>query len=143
MELVVGIFVFLGLLCVGYLTIRLGKMDLFAGKNYSIVAKFGSVSGLKSGAEVMISGVSVGKVSSIDLAPDFRASVRMSIKEGIELSEDTGASIKTSGLIGDKYIALAPGGSHDTLKNNDEISLTQSAIDLESLISNYVFGEVK
>ena len=143
LEFAVGIFVFLGLLCVAYLTVRLGKMDMFSAKNYSVVAKFGSVSGLKSGAEVMISGVSVGKVSSIELAPDYRATVRMNIREGIELSEDTGASIKTSGLIGDKYIALSPGGSPDILSPNDEISLTQSAIDIESLISNYVFGDVK
>ena len=143
MELIVGVFVFLGLLCVAYLTIRLGKMELFSGKSYAVVAKFGSVSGLKSGADVMISGVSVGKVASIELAPDFRATVRMNIKQGVELSEDTGASIKTSGLIGDKYILLSPGGASTDLEDGDEITMTQSAIDIESLISNYVFGSVQ
>lgn len=143
MELIVGVFVFLGLLCVAYLTIQLGRMELFSGKSYAVVAKFGSVSGLKSGADVMISGVSVGKVASIELSPDFRATVRMNIRQEVELSEDTGASIKTSGLIGDKYVALSPGGSTIALENDDEISMTQSAIDIENLISNYVFGEVK
>jgi phospholipid/cholesterol/gamma-HCH transport system substrate-binding protein len=85
----------------------------------------------------------VGKVSGIELARDYRATVHMNIREGIALSEDTGASIKTSGLIGDKYIMLSPGGATSDLENGDEITMTQSAIDIESLISNYVFGSVQ
>ena len=142
-EMVVGIFVFLAVLCVAYLTIRLGKMDIIGGKTYSVYGNFGSISGLKSGADVVISGVSVGKVASIELAPDYRATVYLNIREGIALSEDTGASIKTSGLIGDKYILLSPGGASTDLEDGDEITMTQSAIDIESLISNYVFGSVQ
>ncbi len=142
-ELSVGVFVLFGLLCVAYLTVRLGKMDLFTDKGYQVVAKFTSITGLRTGASVEIGGVGVGKVTKITLDKQFSALVTMRIREGLELSEDTGAAVKTSGLIGDKYISLSPGGSETMLANNDEITQTQDAIDLERLISNYVFGSVK
>ncbi len=142
-ELFVGLFVLVGLLCVAYLTVRLGKMDLFTDKGYTLVANFSSTTGLRSGAEVEIAGVSVGKVTKIELGPKFESKVHMRIRDGIVLSEDTGASVKTSGLIGDKYISLSPGGLKETLAANSEITETTGSIDLESLISNYVFGSMK
>lgn len=142
-ELSVGIFVFVSLLCVAYLTIRLGKMDLFTDKGYQVVAKFTSITGLRNGAAVEIGGVGVGKVTNIVLDDKFNAAVTMRIRDGLQLSEDTGAAVKTSGLIGDKYVSLSPGGSEKMLGNGDELSQTQDAIDLERLISNYVFGSVK
>ncbi len=142
-ELFVGIFVLIGLLCVAYLTIRLGKMDLFNEKGYTLTAKFASTTGLRSGADVEVAGVSIGKVTKIELNPKFESLVHMRIRDGIVLSEDTGASVKTSGLIGDKYISLSPGGLKETLGNNDEITETTGSIDLEALISKYVFGSVK
>ena len=143
MELFVGIFVLITLLCVAYLTIRLGKMDLFTDKGYTLIAKFSSSTGLRSGADVEIAGVSVGKVTKIELNPKFESLVHMRIRDGITLAEDTGASVKTSGLIGDKYISLSPGGLTKMLANNDEITETTGSIDLEALISKYVFGSVK
>ncbi len=142
-ELFVGIFVLVGLLCVAYLTIRLGKMDLFTDKGYTLVAKFSSTTGLRSGAEVEVAGVSVGKVTKIRLGPKFESVVHMRIHDGITLAEDSGASVKTSGLIGDKYISLSPGGLEKTLANNDEITETTGSVDLEALISKYVFGGVQ
>jgi len=142
-ETSVGIFVLICLLCVGYLTIKLGKMELSSGNSYSIYARFGSITGLRSGADVEIAGVPVGKVASITLdQAEGLAVVELAINNGVELTDDTIASVKTSGLIGDKYIKLSPGGSLDILESGDELSDTESAVDIEELISKYVFGGV-
>lgn len=144
LELGVGIFVVIGLICVGYLTLKLGKMDLLGGDYYHLKARFQSIAGLKTGAAVEISGVSVGRVGAIGLDPQrMVALVTIDIKKGIVLPDDTIASVKTSGLIGDQYIKLSPGGSDRVLKNGDMITETQSALDIEELISKYVFGSVK
>ncbi|MGD8342339.1 MAG: outer membrane lipid asymmetry maintenance protein MlaD [Desulfobacterales bacterium] len=142
-ELGVGIFVIIGLICVGYLTIQLGQMKLLGDDHYFLNARFLSVSGLKAGAQVEIAGVEVGQVDSISLDPkDNVAMVRLKIKKEIVLSDDVIASVKTSGLIGDKYIKLSPGGSDDILEPEDIITETESALDIEELISKYAFGEV-
>jgi len=141
-EIAVGIFVIIGILCVGYLTVKLGKMEWFGSDLYPVVARFQSISGLKAGANVEMAGVEIGKVESIKLDPDRQvAVVTMRIKKGVELTEDVIASVKTSGMIGDKYIKLSPGGSDEILKPGDMIGETESAVDLEELISKYVFGD--
>jgi phospholipid/cholesterol/gamma-HCH transport system substrate-binding protein len=140
----VGIFVFIGLMCTAYLTIRLGKLDWFGPGGYFLNARFESVSGLKAGAFVELAGVQIGEVTSIKLDPkDQVAVVQMMIHSNIKLTDDVIASIKTSGLIGDKYIQVSAGGSDTVLNNGDLIFETESAVDLESLISKYVFGGVK
>jgi phospholipid/cholesterol/gamma-HCH transport system substrate-binding protein len=142
-ELGVGIFVIIGLICVGYLTIQLGKMKLLGDDHYFLNARFLSVSGLKAGAQVEIAGVEVGQVDSISLDPeDNVAMVRLKIQKNIVLTDDVVASVKTSGLIGDKYIKLSPGGSDDVLEPEDTITDTESALDIEELISKYAFGDV-
>lgn len=142
-ESIVGIFVLIGLLCVGYLTIKLGRMELFDTKGYSVSARFTSVAGLRNGANVEIAGVGVGRVSSITLDPKtFMALVEMRINEGVEISDDSMAAIKTSGLIGDKYVSLSPGGSETMLKRGGIITDTEPVMDLENLIGKYVFGGV-
>lgn len=140
-EIAVGLFVVIGIVCVGYLTIRLGKMELIGGNYYSLKASFQSVSGLKTGAQVEIAGVEVGQVDSISLDRiEQVAIVKMKIDREVVLTDDVIASVKTSGLIGDKYINLAPGGSEEILNSGDTITETESALDLEELISKYVFG---
>ncbi len=142
-ETWVGIFVLLGLLCVGYLTVHLGRMEIMGGDGYTVKATFASVTGLRSGADVEIAGVPVGKVSGIMLDHDTGAAVvSMRMDPHIVLDEDTIASVKTAGLIGDKYIKLSPGGSDVVLEDGEEIVETESAIDLEELISKYIFGNV-
>lgn len=142
-ELGVGIFVIIGLICVGYLTIQLGKMKLLGDDHYFLNARFLSVTGLKAGAQVEIAGVRVGQVDSISLDPkDNVAMVRLKIKKNIVLTDDVVASVKTSGLIGDKYIKLSPGGSDEVLEPEDIIIETESALDIEELISKYAFGDV-
>lgn len=143
-ELGVGIFVLIGIACVGYLTIRLGKMELIGNEHYYLNARFNSVSGLKAGASIEIAGVQVGQVDSISLdIKDNVALVRMKIRKDVELTDDTIASVKTSGLIGDKYLKLSPGGSDHILKAGDTLTETESALDIEELISKYAFGGVK
>jgi len=139
----VGVFVLIGLACVAYLTIKLGKFEVIGGDYYYLTAHFGSVSGLKQGAIVDVAGVQVGKVDSIALdKADMAAVLRLKIKNGIPISEDSIASVKTSGLIGDKYVKIEPGGSDKMLKDGDRIGETQSAVDLEALIGKYAFGGV-
>jgi phospholipid/cholesterol/gamma-HCH transport system substrate-binding protein len=142
-EIAVGIFFFIGILCVGYLTIKLGKMDIIADNQYSLEAQFESVTGLNVGSRVELAGVPIGKVVAIQLEPQsLMARVRLKIQGDVELTDDVIASVKTAGLIGDKYIKLTPGGSDLALQDGDIISETESALDLEELISKYVFGGV-
>ncbi|CAN2039857.1 phospholipid/cholesterol/gamma-HCH transport system substrate-binding protein [Candidatus Magnetomoraceae bacterium gMMP-15] len=143
-EMWVGVFVFIGILCVSYLTIRLGKLDWFGSDTYKLVARFESVSGLKSGAFVEMAGVQIGEVGSISLdQEEYTAIVEIVIKKEITLSDDVIASVKTSGLIGDKYLKLSSGGSDSILKDGEIITETESAVDIEDLISKYVFGGIK
>jgi len=143
-EISVGIFVLIGILCVGYLTVKLGKMEWFGEGYYPLKARFTSVTGLKTGTEVEMAGVSVGRVSEITLDPDLKiAVVTLQIRNDLELAEDVIASVKTAGLIGDKYVNLSPGGAMDMLKPGDTIVETESSVDIEGLISKYVFGSVE
>ncbi|MCG6906009.1 MAG: outer membrane lipid asymmetry maintenance protein MlaD [Desulfobacteraceae bacterium] len=142
-ETAVGIFVLIGILSVGYLTVKLGKLELLADNYYVLNARFQSVSGLKKGAQVEIAGVPVGKVDLISLDHERQvALVKLKIEHGVVLTDDVIASVKTSGLIGDKYIKLSPGGSDTVLKAGDTIIETESALDIEELISKYAFGKV-
>lgn len=142
--MVVGVFVLIGLVCVAYLTIKLGKMEWLGDNHYLLSARFDSVSGLTAGAGVELAGVQIGQVDSISIDTDLmQALVKLKIQKGIKLSDDVIASVKTAGLIGDKYINIIPGGSDQFLKPGDSIIDTESALDIEELISKYVFGSVE
>ena len=145
-ETAVGVFVILGLVCVAWLAIKLGQMQLFASQGFELVARFDSASGLRAGADVELAGVPVGRVAAITLDPNpqrTQAVVRLHFNEDLHLSEDSSASIKTSGLIGDKFVSLSRGGSDTILASGEEITETESSVDLGSLISKYAFGGVK
>jgi len=143
-ETAVGIFMLIGIACVGYLTIKLGRMELVGGNHYTVSAHFQSVSGLRTGASVEMAGVPIGRVESITLDQDREdARVLLKIENHIELTEDVLASVKTSGLIGDKFILLSLGSSDEMLSEGDEITETESAIDLQGLIGKYAFGGVE
>jgi phospholipid/cholesterol/gamma-HCH transport system substrate-binding protein len=141
LELIVGVFVLVGLVCLGYLSIKLGKLEVIGGNLYEVEAQFNSASGLKPGATVEIAGVEVGRVRSITLKED-RAMVRLALDHDTKLYTDTIASIKTRGIIGEKFLALSPGGGGDPLKPGDLIRDTESGLDLEELVSQYVHGKV-
>lgn len=134
LELVVGVFVFIGLVCLGYLSIKLGKLELVGGSVYEVEAQFNSASGLKPGSTVEIAGVEVGRVRGITLIED-RAKVKLAVNNTVKLYTDTIASIKTRGIIGEKFLALSPGGGGDLLKPGDTIRDTESGLDLEELVS--------
>jgi phospholipid/cholesterol/gamma-HCH transport system substrate-binding protein len=143
-ETIVGIFVTVGLLCVGYMTVKLGNVSFFAEDPLVLHARFSSVSGLKKGSPVEIFGLQVGNVEKIEIDSEKgMASVEMRIKKGTSVYDDAIASIKTAGLIGDKFIKVDPGGSGDLLKAGGFITETSSTFDLEDLIGKYVFGGVK
>ena len=143
-ETSVGVFVFVALLCVGYLTIQLGDFDFWGSDAYPIRARFNSVTGLREGNEVQIAGVKVGTVTSIELNTErYVAIVTMNIDGDVTLSDDSIAAVKTSGLIGDKYISISPGGSGMTLEPGDMIIDTQGPIDVEELVGKYVFGDAE
>ncbi len=142
-EFAVGIFVIIGIICVGYLTIKLGQMEWIGDNSYTIQARFRDISGLKKGSQVEMAGVQIGRVDDIRLDQErMMALVTMKIEKGLKLSEDSIASIKTSGIIGDKYVKISPGGSEEMLEPGDVIVETESAVDLEEMVSKYVFGDI-
>jgi len=141
LEMVVGVFVLVGVLCLAYLSVKLGKLELVGGAVYEVEAQFNSASGLKPGSTIEIAGVEVGRVRGITLNQD-RAMVKLAINNTVKLYTDTIASIKTRGIIGEKFLALSPGGGGDPLKPGDTIRDTESGLDLEELVSQFVHGKV-
>ncbi len=139
-EVAVGFFMVVGLLCFAYLAVRLGDVSLFEENRYDVNARFTSISGLKEGAVVEIAGVPVGEVEVISLdGQDYEANVTMSIAGHVQIQEDAIASIRTAGVIGDKFVNITPGGSSDYIEPGGEIIETESAISLEELVSKYIF----
>lgn len=143
-ETIVGIFVVIGLLSIGYMTIKLGKISVFGGDSYLLYARFNSVSGLRVDSPIEIGGIEVGRVERLFIDQEKQQSVvTLRIEKGFRVYEDAIASIKTSGLIGDKFISIDPGGGGDLLKPGGTITETNPPIDVEDLIGKYVFGDVK
>jgi phospholipid/cholesterol/gamma-HCH transport system substrate-binding protein len=141
-ELSVGTFVLLGIVAIVWFAIQAGAGAAIGGSSYELNARFANIGGLKAGSQVFIAGVPVGRVERIDLSSQYAAIVRLSVKQEVHLPSDTIASIKTSGLIGDKYVALAPGADSKDLPPGGTIIDTESAVDLESIISRFAFGNV-
>jgi phospholipid/cholesterol/gamma-HCH transport system substrate-binding protein len=141
LELVVGIFVLLGLSCLAYLAIHLGKMEVWGG-GYQVTATFDNISGLKVGAAVEVAGVDVGRVESIRLSPGDQAKVALRLEPGLKLHDDAIASIRTKGIIGDKFVKLSPGSSEKLISQGGKIRDTESAVEWEELISKYIHGKV-
>jgi phospholipid/cholesterol/gamma-HCH transport system substrate-binding protein len=142
-ETIVGIFVAIGLLCIGYMTVKLGKIPFFGGDSYLLYARFSSVSGLRVDSPVEINGIEVGRVEQLHIDQDRQVAVAtLRIEKGFRVYEDAIASIKTSGLIGDKFIRIDPGGGGDVLKPGGTITETTSPLDVEDIIGKYAFGAI-
>jgi phospholipid/cholesterol/gamma-HCH transport system substrate-binding protein len=140
LEIVVGAFLLAGFISFSWLAVKMGDINPFQNETYPVTARFTSISGLKEGSTIELAGVVVGKVSQIELdAGDYEAVVHLNIDKSIELTDDSIASIRTSGIIGDKFIKLTPGGSDIFLEAGDEIDETESSISLEELVSKYIF----
>jgi phospholipid/cholesterol/gamma-HCH transport system substrate-binding protein len=142
-ETVVGIFVVIGLLCIGYMTVKLGNVGFFGENTYSLYGKFNTVTGLRVGNPVNMLGLEIGRVEKFTMDQENQVvQVEFKINNGIEIFDDAIASIKTEGLIGDKYVAVDPGGGGDLLANGDTITDTNSPTDIMDLVSKYAFGDV-
>lgn len=143
LELFVGGFVLLGIAAVIYLTIKLGAGSIVGGDTYVIEARFTNAGGLNAGSSVLVAGVPVGRVEEIRVDEnDYSAIATLRVVSGLRLPTDSMASIKTTGLIGDKFVALAPGADDTWLESGARITMTESAVDLESLIGKMAFGSV-
>ncbi|MFZ5996097.1 MAG: outer membrane lipid asymmetry maintenance protein MlaD [Nitrospirota bacterium] len=141
-ELAAGIFLLIGALSLGYISVKLGKLEIIGSKGYTVYAEFERAGGIKAGSTVEIAGVEVGRVKSIKLDENYQALAELQINSGVKLQDDSIASIKTKGLIGEKYIQITPGGSEQIIRDGGRIRETESAIDFEDLISKYIYGKV-
>lgn len=139
-----GAFIALGFAALGYLATQTTSLANYRqGASYDIKARFTNIGQLKLRAPVKVAGVRIGSVSEIKLEPDkLDALVTLSIDQHYnKIPDDSAASVFTSGLLGDQYVALNPGGSPEVLKNGDEVVLTQSSMQLEELIGKYLVGQ--
>ena len=142
-EITVGLFLVMGFLALGWLALQLGAVPwLTEAKTYTLNAEFSNISGVKSGADIQISGVTVGKVRQLRLSEDNLAIVTMQLDKGVSVPVDSMASVKSQGIIGDKFIQSTLGGDETAYQPGETIVDTESAVDLESLISKFAFGQV-
>jgi phospholipid/cholesterol/gamma-HCH transport system substrate-binding protein len=140
-NFIVGLFMLFGIASMAYLSVTIAGVSGYSDDNYQLVARFDSTSGLKEGAYIEIAGVKVGKVTNIKLDTETFESVALFVFESeVILSEDTIASIRTAGIIGDKFVKISPGASDDLLLSGDEIIETEPSISIEELISKYIFS---
>ena len=140
LEIVVGLFMLTGIIAISFLAFRLGDIGMFNPNHYELIARFTSASGLKQGAAVEMAGVKVGHVEEIRFVPeDYVAEVTLSLEDYVMVPEDSIASIRTAGIIGDRFLKLSAGGSDEILSDGEEILETEPSINLEELISKYIF----
>ena len=140
-NFIVGLFILFGMATMTYLSVTIAGVSGYSSENYHLVARFDSSSGLKEGAFIEIAGVKVGKVNEIELDKEsFESVATFVFEEGIILSDDTIASIRTAGIIGDKFVKISPGASDELLNAGDEIIETEPSISIEELVSKYIFS---
>jgi phospholipid/cholesterol/gamma-HCH transport system substrate-binding protein len=137
-DFIVGLFVLAGIAGIGYLSLSLGGVSYTGRKGLIVYADFDEIGGLKERSPVVISGVKVGEVTSIGLADDYRAKVTFNLDPTLKLPIDTTASIVTSGVLGDRYVSLQPGGEDALLKSGDEITFVESAVILERMLGKLI-----
>lgn len=137
-DLVVGMFVLVGLGAIGYLTFQVGGISWKVPGGFILYATFDDIGGLKERAPVSVSGVKVGQVMGVELDELMRAKVTLDLSPNLELPVDSSASIRTSGILGDQFIALEPGAEDDMLRAGEEIGFTESALSLERLVGKFV-----
>ncbi len=143
-EFIVGLFVVAGFAGIVYLALNLGEVPLLSRTStYSVDAEFDNVSGVKKGAPVQVAGVVVGEVSEIKLNEDNLAQLTLRVDNQLKIPQDSIVSVKSQGIIGDKYIQISLGGDPEVFKADELILETESAVDIESLISKFAFGSAK
>jgi len=142
LELSVGLFLLLGLACLAYLSFNLGKVELLGSSYYDVYANFSTIGTLRIRAPVTMAGVEIGKVKDVQLVND-EAHVTLEIHKEVSLSEDVIASVKTSGIIGEKYVSISPGASEEFIEPGGTIRDTQPPLDVENLLGKFVFGDME
>ncbi|MEE8291141.1 MAG: outer membrane lipid asymmetry maintenance protein MlaD [Candidatus Tectomicrobia bacterium] len=141
LEITVGLFVVLGLLALAYLSVKLGQIQLGGGNTYTLTAVFPTVAGLQAGATVEVAGVQIGRVEKINLE-DFEAVVTLRLESRVQLQDDAIASIRTRGLIGEKYVRITPGGSDHLIADGGRIHEVEAPFDFEDLLSQFIQGKI-
>jgi phospholipid/cholesterol/gamma-HCH transport system substrate-binding protein len=141
-ELLVGLLMLCGLVVLVYVSLRLGQIDLGQARGYTLYADFTNAGGLQNGAVVELAGVEIGRVQSVGLEA-YQAKVTLRIRNGIMLPADTRATIKTKGLIGERYVEITPGTGNGHLQPGERIAKTESPVDINELISQFIFGTVE
>ena len=143
LDIWVGLFVLLGALAVMFLALKVGNMSSMSfGPSYTVIARFDNIGGLKPRAPVKSAGVVVGRVESIAFNDKtFQAQVMLRLQGEVRFPKDSSAKILTSGLLGEQYIGIEPGGDEKNFAEGDRIKSTQSAIVLENLISQFLFSK--
>jgi phospholipid/cholesterol/gamma-HCH transport system substrate-binding protein len=141
-QLLTGIFVMIGIVSFTYIAVTIGGARFKQQPGYTLIARFTSISGMQAGAIVEAAGVRVGVVSDIEFDPDsYEAIVSLRINQDIPVQEDAIAAIRTQGIIGEKFIKIIPGGFEELLTDGMEIYETESAVNLEELVSKYMFSD--
>jgi len=139
-EITVGIFVFLGIMAMAWMAIKLGQVGGLGSSGYNVSATFEDAGGLRAGADVMLAGVSIGRVASVQLKGQEEALLQLEIQQGVKLTTDAIAAVRTKGIIGERYIRISQGADDTTIEDHGEIEETESAINIEDLISKYIFS---
>jgi len=140
-EFFVGLFMAIGILCLAFLSVRIARNEFFAAGGYEVQAVFTDCSGLRSGSTIMIAGVEIGRVKQITLE-DYEAKVILKLQPGVVLQKDAIASIRTKGLIGEKYVEITPGAADQMIPPGGTLHGTEPAMDLEGMISKFVQGNL-
>ncbi|MDX8395398.1 MAG: outer membrane lipid asymmetry maintenance protein MlaD [Mariprofundaceae bacterium] len=139
-EMIVGIFVFIGIISISWMALKLGQMGGLGEDGYHVEAVFDDVGGVRAGSDVMMAGVVIGRVNQVRLHNSEEAQLKLLINNGVSLSTDAIASVRTKGIIGERYIRISQGADEDYLAAGDEIEETESAINIEDLVSKYIFS---
>jgi phospholipid/cholesterol/gamma-HCH transport system substrate-binding protein len=139
-EMVVGAFVLAGIISISWMAVKLGQIGGIGASGYALEAVFTDAGGMRSGSDVMMAGVVVGRVGDVVVNEDSEAKLTLLIDDGIPVTSDAIASVRTKGIIGERYIRITQGGDDEMLQAGDEIEETESAINIEDLVSKYIFS---
>jgi len=139
-EMTVGVFVIVGLLAISWLAIKVGQGGGLGAAGYPLIANFDDAGGVRKGSDIMMAGVVIGRIDSVQLTDNDHATMILRVDEDVKISEDAFASVRTKGIIGDRFIRITQGMEDDILAPGDEIEETESAINIEDLISKYIFS---
>ena len=139
-EMVVGVFVLIGIMSITWLAVQLGGVGGVGTKGYELTAVFDDAGGVREGSDVLLAGVTIGKVTSVTLKDNEEALMILNINKDVNITSDASVSIRTKGLIGEKFVRVNQGAEEDFLEHGDEFDDTESPINLEDMIGKYIFS---